>query len=182
MPSPYGLETIDSCLGCKVRESFLFCNLSAASLQQLDKIKSVASYPRGAFLFLEEQPCRGVFVLCQGRVKLYTSSSDGRNIILRICQPGELLGVSAAVSGRTYLATAETAEPVQANFFPREDFINFLREHGDAAFRAAQVLSFDYHATYEMVRTLGIAHSTPEKMARLILRWAASTKSNGKKG
>jgi len=182
LSSPYGLDIIDSCLGCRVRESFLFCSLSGPALQKLDEIKSVATYPRGAFLFLEGQPCRGVFILCQGRVKLFTSSSEGKDIILRIAQPGEVLGLSAAVYGRPYLATAETTEPTQANFFRRDDFVNFLREHGDAAFRAAQVLSYDYHAAYEMVRTLGIAHSTPEKLARLILRWAAAAKQHGKNG
>lgn len=182
MTSPYNLGIIDSCLTCKARESFLFCNLSPAALQKLDEIKSVATYPRGAILFMEEQPCRGVFVLCQGSVKLFTSSSEGKDIILRIAEPGEVLGLSAAVHGRPYLATAETAEPTQATFFRRDDFVNFLREHGDAAFHATQVLSFNYHAAYEMVRTLGITHSTPEKLARLILRWGASSKQHEKNG
>jgi CRP/FNR family cyclic AMP-dependent transcriptional regulator len=183
MPTaPYNLEIIDSCLTCKARESFLFCNLPEATLKKLDAIKSVATYPQGAFLFMEEQPCRGVFILCQGRVKLYTSSSEGKDIILRIAHPGEVLGLSAAVYERPYLATAETAEPAQVNFFRREDFVKFLRENSEASFRAAQVLSFDYHAAYEMVRTLGIAHSTPEKFARLILRLAGGPKQREKKG
>jgi len=182
MITPYGLDIVDSCVTCKARGGSLFCNLDSSALQKLDEIKSVATYPRGALLFMEEQPCRGVFVLCQGRVKLFTSSSDGKNIILRIAQPGEVLGLSAAVAGRPYLATAETVDPVQASLIRREDFVSFLREHDQAALHAAQVLSYDYYAAYEMVRTLGITHSTPEKLARLILQWAASAEPDAKNG
>jgi CRP-like cAMP-binding protein len=39
---------------------------------------AAASYPKGATLFVEGQKPRGVFILCNGRVKLSTSSADGR--------------------------------------------------------------------------------------------------------
>ncbi len=82
MISPYGVEIIESCLTCKARTDFLFCDLQPATLQLLETIHSVATYPKGALLFLEGQPARGVFVLCHGRAKLSTSSSDGKTLIL----------------------------------------------------------------------------------------------------
>ena len=181
-PSPYQLDILDSCLTCKVRESSFFCHLPRVALQKFDKLKSVATYPKGAFLFMEGQICRGVFVLCQGRVKLFASSSEGKNVILRVAHPGEVLGLSAAVAGRPYLATAKTIEPAQANFVVCEDFLTFLRQHGEAALRAAQVLSYYYYAAYETIRTLGIAHSASEKLAHLILGWPASTEQRAEGG
>ena len=182
MSSPYGLAIVESCLMCKVRESSLFCNLPRPTLQEFDELKSMATYPKGAFLFMEGQPCRGVFILCQGRVKLFTSSTDGKSVILRIAQPGEVLGLSGAVAERPYLATAETIEPAQANFIPRENFVNFLRQHGDAALRAAEVLGYDYQAAYETIRTLGITNSAPEKLAHVILGWEAGTEQRANGG
>ena len=90
---------------------------------------------------MEGQPARGVFILCAGHVKLSTSSSDGRTLILRISEPGDLLGLPATISGRPYEVTADVIEPAQANFISQPDFLNFLREHGDAALRVAQELS-----------------------------------------
>jgi CRP/FNR family cyclic AMP-dependent transcriptional regulator len=179
MRSPYGLDIIESCLGCKLREDYLFCNLSPVALRTLDSIKSIAAYPAGAVLFLEGQPARGIFVLCNGRAKLSTSSADGKTIILRIAEAGEVLGLSATVSGKPYEVTAETLEPSQANFVNRSDFLNFLRGHGDAALRIAEELSNNYHAAYSEVRALGLSTSASEKLSRLLLEWSDKGKRSG---
>src|SRR5579872_888234 len=78
MRAPYGLNILDNCLTCPVREEHLFCNLSQPALQKLNEIKSTAVYPKEAVLFIEGQQPRGVFVLCTGKVKLSTSSSVGK--------------------------------------------------------------------------------------------------------
>ena len=176
--SPYGLDIIESCLTCKMREDYLFCNLSVASTKALENIKSTAAYPKGAILFVEGQNPRGVFVLCHGRAKLSTSSADGKTIILKIAEPGEILGLSATVSGKSYEVTAELMEPSQANFITRQDFLNFLRDHGDASLRVAEQLSQNYHSAYEEIRSLGLSHSASEKLAKLLLEWAKE--GNGK--
>jgi len=180
--SPYGLDIIESCLTCKMREDYLFCNLSPASTKTLENIKSTAAYPKGAILFVEGQSPRGVFVLCHGRAKLSTSSADGRTIILKIAEPGEILGLSATVSGKSYEVTAELMEPSQANFITRQDFLNFLRDHGDASLRVAEQLSQNYHSAYEEIRSLGLSHSAAQKLAKLLLEWAQDGKNKDGKG
>lgn len=180
--SPYGLDIIESCLTCKMREDYLFCNLSVPSTKALEAIKSTAAYPKGALLFVEGQNPRGVFVLCHGRAKLSTSSADGKTIILKIAEPGEILGLSATVSGKAYEVTAELMEPSQANFITRQDFLNFLRDHGDASLRVAEQLSQNYHSAYEEIRSLGLSHSASEKLAKLLLEWAHDDKGKDSKG
>ena len=46
-----------------------------------------SAYPPGAVLLVEDQAARGIFVLCQGRVKLSLCSRDGKTLILRIAEP-----------------------------------------------------------------------------------------------
>ena len=84
MRAPYGLNIIDNCLICPVREEHLFCNLPLPAVQKLNEIKSTAVYPKSTMLFIEGQQPRGVFVLCAGKAKLFTSSSDGKTIITKI--------------------------------------------------------------------------------------------------
>src|ERR1700687_5656728 len=99
MRSPYGLQIIENCVTCPHKESRLFCDLAPAALQRLSEITASATYPKGATLFVEGQSSRGVFVLCAGHVKLSTSSSDGKTLILRISAPGDLLGLLATLFG-----------------------------------------------------------------------------------
>lgn len=173
MRAPYGLEIIESCFSCPHREDRLFCNLPPTAVQGLASITSPASYPKGATLFVEGQSPRGVFILCNGRIKLSTSSADGKSLIVRIAEPGEVLGLPATVTGKPYELTAEVIEPAQANFIARQDFLAFLREHGEAALRVAQQLGETYHSAIAEMRTIGLSHSVGEKLARFLLDLSA---------
>ncbi|MFZ0639569.1 MAG: Crp/Fnr family transcriptional regulator [Candidatus Acidiferrales bacterium] len=184
MKTPYGLQIIESCLACPMTKDRLFCNLSTRALEGLDAISSSATYPKGAVLFVEGQEPRGVFVICNGRVKLSANSADGKALILRIADPGEVVGLPGTISGKPYEVTAEALEPIQANFIPKDVFLKFLREHGEAALRVAEILSDIYHATYQEVRYLGLSGSAAEKLARFVLDLAseqrpAGSESNG---
>jgi CRP/FNR family transcriptional regulator, cyclic AMP receptor protein len=124
-------------------------------------------------LFVEGQAPRGVYIIGSGRVKLTTTSRDGKTLILRIAEPGEVLGLHATVSGRPCELTGETLQPCQLDFLRREDFLRFLQNHADACLNAAQHLSKNCQSAYEMIRSLGLSHSVGEKLARLLLEWAA---------
>src|SRR5499427_7617491 len=171
MRAPYGLNILDNCLTCSVREEHLFCNLSVHAGQRLNEIKSTAVYPKGAMLFIEGQQPRGVFVLCAGKAKLSTSSREGKTIITKLSEAGDVLGLNAVVSNRPYEVSAEMMEPGQANFIPRESLLQFLREHGEVALRVAELLSRNYYSAYEEIRTLGLTSSPAEKFAKLLLSW-----------
>jgi CRP/FNR family cyclic AMP-dependent transcriptional regulator len=173
MRAPYGLEIIESCITCPHREERLFCNLPPAAVQRLATITSASSYPKGATLFVEGQAPRGVFILCAGRVKLSTSSADGKTLIMRISDPGEVLGLPATVTGQPYELTADVIEPAQANFIPRAEFLNFLREYGEAALHVAQQLGETYHSAIAEMRAIGLSHSAGEKLARFLLELCA---------
>jgi CRP/FNR family transcriptional regulator len=178
MRSPYGLNILDDCVACPVREEHLFCNLSLPALQKLNEIKSTAVYPKSAVLFIEGQRPRGVFVLCTGKAKLSTSSSEGKTIITEISEPGNVLGLNATVSNHPYEVTAEMIEPGQANFIARDALLQFLRENGEVSLRVAEQLSRNYYVAYEGIRTLGLTSSPAEKFAKLLLSWEVG-KTNG---
>ena len=180
MRAPYGLTILDNCVTCPIREEHLFCNLSLPAVQKLNEIKSTAVYPKSAMLFIEGQQPRGVFVLCTGKAKLSTSSREGKTIIIKISEPGDVLGLNATISNHPYEVTAEMIEPGQANFITRDALLHFLREHGEVALRVAEQLSQNYYTAYEEIRTLGLATSPAEKFAKLLLSWD-SGQTNGSK-
>lgn len=173
MSTPYGLEIAESCVFCKLRQSGFFCDLPKGSIEHLDKIKYASAFPQGSILFVEGQAPRGIYIICSGRVKLTTTSRDGKTLILRIAQPGEVLGLHGTVSGKPYELTAETLQPCQLDFIKRDDFMRFLQVHADACLNAAQQLSQNCQNAYEMIRSLGLSHSVSEKLARLLLEWAS---------
>jgi len=179
MTAPYGLKILDDCVSCPVKTAHPFCNLPLPAAQRLQGIKSTAVYPKGTMLFIEGQQPLGVFVLCMGKAKLSTSSREGRTIITKIAEGGDILGLNGAISNVPYEVTAEMMEPGQANFIPREPLIQMMREFPEVALRIAQQLSRNYFAAHEQIRTLGLATSQSERFAKLLLQWSIKTQDNG---
>ncbi|HZQ22756.1 MAG TPA: Crp/Fnr family transcriptional regulator [Terriglobales bacterium] len=171
--SPYGLPVVDHCQNCKLRNSKFFCNLSQPAVKSLDAIKHTTAYPEGALVLMEGQAARGVYLVCHGRVKMYTTNSEGKTLILKIAQAGEIIGMHSVVSGTAHELTVETLQPSQLAYISREDFLRFLKENGDACLQAAQHLSRDCQSAYDVIRSIGLSHSASEKLARLLLQFSA---------
>jgi len=180
MNTPYGLEIIESCLTCKLRKDKWFCCLSPEMLKSFSAASHLNIYPGGALLFVEGQMPRGVLVLCSGKVKLSTTSREGKVLILKIAEAGEPLGLSAVISGTPYEVTAETAGPCQVNFIEREALMRMLEKNGEIGLHSAQALSKEFQSAYRDIHELVLARSSAGKLARLLLSWTAGReKENG---
>lgn len=151
-------------------------------MQNLEALKISNMYPRGSVLFIEGQPSQGVYILCQGRIKLSTCSRDGKVIILQIAEPGEVLGLSAVISDSSYEVTAEVIEPCQISFVRKSDFLRLLRENTDACLNAVKQLSHNYQTAHLQICSLGLSSSVADKLAKLFLSWCGSNGSGSYNG
>ncbi len=172
MRTPYGLEIIESCMGCKVSREGFFCRFSKPALRSIDAASHHSVMPAEALLFVEGQTPRGIFVLCSGTVKLSTTSKDGKVLILKQAEAGEVLGLSAAISNTNYEMSAETATPCQVNFISRQDLMALLQKESEAGVHAAVWLSREFQGAYRDIHDLVLARSSSGKLARLLLACA----------
>jgi CRP/FNR family transcriptional regulator, cyclic AMP receptor protein len=172
MKTPYGLEIIENCSQCFCRKAGFFCAMSSGVVESLDQVSHHSTMPAGAILFVEGQVSRGIFILCSGKVKLSTASREGKVLILKTVEAGEVLGLSAAVSGLSYEMTAETATPCQLNFVGRKDLLEMLHAHSEVGVHAAESLSSDFQSAYRDIRDLVMARSSEGKLARLLLSFS----------
>ena len=116
MHSPYGMDLVENCLACNLCSEGFFCRLPKADMEAFQKIKFTVAYPAGAILFVESQACRGIYILCRGRVKLSASSSQGQTLIFKVAKPGEVLGLNATVSGTPHESDGRNWPAVSAEF------------------------------------------------------------------
>lgn len=180
MKSPYGFEIQENCVVCPFRTTREFCNVSPAALQQLQNLKFTSIYPAGTLLYIEGQAPRGAFILCNGRAKISTSSKQGKVIILKVAQAGEVLGLEASLANRPYEETAELLDSCQVNFIPTKQLIRYLAENSEAALKAAVQLTTDCRAAQEGIRCIGLSGCVEEKLARLLLAWVATAHEHHK--
>src|SRR5581483_2579458 len=163
---------LDGCAACKAKSEQAFCNLPPDTLQLLDQISLAVTYPAHVKLFSEDQPCRGVFILCSGKAKV-TASRGGKPLMLRVAESGDVLGLSAAFARRNYEVNAETLAPSVVRFMKREDFIRFLGSSSDALANVMRILSLEYQQALESLRNLGLLNTATARIAQLLLNICA---------
>ncbi len=133
-------------------------------------------------MFAEGQSPRGVLVLCSGRVKLSTASREGRILILKVASPGDVLGLSAALSGVPYEASAQTVTPCRLNFITRDHLDSFLSRNADAGLHAARSVSKEYQDACLEIQEILLAPSSAGKLAKLLLAWADGDRKGDAQG
>lgn len=132
-------------------------------------------FEAGATLFEESTPVRNVHVLCHGKVKLVSTSRQGKSLVLKIAQPGDVLGLGAALAGVLHEVTALTMEPVQVKSIPRSELLAFLDRHAEGGVHAARIVSAEYESAFYGARRLALSSSSAAKLASLLLEWGNSS-------
>ena len=175
MKSPYGLDIVEDCARCTLSRSGFFCGFSQTAKIALNRISHKSTLPAGAILFVEGQSPRGVFVLCSGRVNLSTTSREGKILILKTAEAGECLGLSAAISGVGYEATAETATPCQLNYVDRKHVLELIASESEVGMHATQCLSREFQTAYRDIHDLVLTRTSSGKLAKLLLSHSPSS-------
>jgi CRP/FNR family cyclic AMP-dependent transcriptional regulator len=164
----------DKCTDCHTRNLRLFCNLHEEAQRRFDEIGVPMSLPGRSILFEEGQRANSVFVLCEGQLKLSTTSREGRTMILRLAGPGDVLGLSATVGNLPHEVTAETLEPTYLKSVRKDDFLEFLENFAEAGQNAARTLAKEYHDVFLDARRLALSGSAAGRLAQLLTEWAHS--------
>lgn len=165
------LQIQHTCGDCGLRTENFFCQLPAAELARFEALKVTKAYPKGTLLFIEGQRPAGIYMLCQGQVKLSTCSSDGKIIILGIAGPGDVLGLSAVIADVECEVTAEVLEICQVNFVPKDAFLNLIKEDPAVCLSAVRQLGSSYQTAHKMICSLGLSESVFVKLGKLLLSW-----------
>ena len=180
MNTPYGLQVAENCSSCKLKRNGWYCALSSDLTSSFSQYSHLTAYPGNAILFVEGQVSRGAFVLCSGKVKLSTTSREGKVLVLKIVQPGEIVGLSAMISGEPYEVTAETVGPCLVNFVEREGLLRLMERSGELGLRSALAVSREFQSAYRDIHDLILVRSSSGKLARLLLSWVSNESASAR--
>jgi len=122
---------VDSTSHALVDRSFLAL-IDDAELSALETIGVRRSFARGSALMFEHEPGERVMVILSGRVKV-SRITEGREVLLSIRDPGDLIGDLSFIDGEPRIATVTALERVEALVLP----VRALRAHLEVTPRVA---------------------------------------------
>ena len=97
-----------------------FAALDARERTSLRALAIARHYDRGDVLFHRGDDPGAAHVLLEGRAKVSLHSESGREILVSIAGPGELIGEIAAVAGRPRTATVRALDAVRSLALPAD--------------------------------------------------------------
>lgn len=129
------------CLFCNKFPGEVFSAATPEHVAALVNVKQCNVYKKGQVIFQEGSHPYGIHCINTGKVKLSHSGDEGRDQIIRLVKPGDLIGYKALISNEPYTATATVLEDSAVCFIPRDIFLQLLQKDTTLSLRMMQILT-----------------------------------------
>jgi len=108
-------------------------------LDELVRLGPARQFAKGAIVVSEGEPALSMYVIQQGRLRVYVSDEDGRDVELNVLGPGEYFG-ELMLDGQVRSASVIALTPARLTMIGRADFERILMQRPDIAFHVIQHL------------------------------------------
>jgi CRP/FNR family transcriptional regulator len=119
----------------------LFNGLPEDQLSAIRQIAVEKQFNKGQTIFSEGDETKGFFVVVAGRVKIYKVSSEGKEQILHIFEPGQSFGEVTVFTGQQLPANAQTLSKTRILLFPRSAFVDLITANPSLALNLLAIMS-----------------------------------------
>ncbi len=154
-----------------LQENDLFRDMSKEQLQAMAEQAPMKRVSAGTVFYSAEQPAEVLFILKQGRVRIYQLSVEGRALTTGILEAGSIFGEMALVGQRLHDSYAEAMDPCLLCLMSREDVNTMILGDARVAKRLVEILGERLAEAQEALSAMAFKH-TPERLAGLLLRRA----------
>lgn len=151
-----------------VRGAPLFTALDDAAATALRVSMETVRLPKGATLFSEGDEGTNLYVIVEGKLKLGTSSGDGRENLLSILGPGEMFGELSLFDAGPRTSTATAVTDVRLLSLGHNQVIPWITAHPQVALHLLERLAQRLRRTNEVVGDL-VFSDVPGRVAKALL-------------
>ena len=113
--------------------------LPPSLLEELVRLGPARHYPKGSIIVTDGEPALSMYVIQQGRLRVYVSGDDAREVELNVLGAGEYFG-ELMLDGQVRSASVIALTPARLTMIGRADFERTLMQRPDIAFHVIQHL------------------------------------------
>ena len=122
-----------NCFNCDSRLHSVFCKISDNDVLNVNLNKNRLVYNKGDILFHRDTLPLGIFIIEKGKVKIYKYAGNGREQIIRLTKPGDIIGYRAILNGTSYTSTAEALEETEICFLSKDLFWDIMKNNSSVS-------------------------------------------------
>jgi CRP-like cAMP-binding protein len=156
------------CDQCESKDKGIFCQLQDLSLNKVSSNKVMNTYKKGQTIFFQGNPPFGLYCINSGKIKITNTGNDGKESILRIAGPGDVLGHRSLFSEETYHATATVIEDAVICFLDKKFIYKAIEAEPTVATNLIQKLSREMGSAEARAAAMS-QKNVRERLAELLL-------------
>ncbi len=155
-----------------------FAQLGPAELKCVREYIAARDFAKGELVMLEGEPCRGLYLVRSGSVRVFKTSPDGREQVLRVVEAGDSFNEVPNFDGGPNPASAETLEPSTIYLIRRAHLLQLIQQYPAIAMALLRVFAGRLRHLTTMVEDLSFKHVT-SRLAKILLEYAAGPAAEG---
>jgi len=159
-------------------QHFLFGKLSTDEIEPLIGYTQVEQHPAGRKIFDKGSRAQSVIAVLRGSIKISSLSSDGKEVLLRIINRGEIFGEIGVLDGEERSAHAAAMTDCELLVLNRGDFLRMLKNRADLCIIMLRILCRRLRQTSEQVEDVVFRH-LESRVAKALLQLAESVGLHG---
>lgn len=148
-----------------------FSELDPTALKLVSEAILHHTYEEGQFIFMEGEPCIGLYVVEQGWARAVKISATGREQVIRFVGPGDVFNEVGVMAGGVNVVTVEAMEPVKLLIIQRDVLLDLVDQHPTLAKALIENLAKRVLYAMNLVASLSL-HSVESRLARFLLTQA----------
>lgn len=146
----------------------LFGGLPEATLAAIAGAMRPETFTSGQTMFSRNEDGAGLYLVTSGRVKLSVVSQDGRELTLRLAEPGDIIGEIAALDAGPRTADAVAAGKVTAQLLSPADLSRLMDSHPGIARSALRLVCSRLRDTTTQLEEIAL-YPIERRVARFLL-------------
>jgi CRP/FNR family transcriptional regulator len=145
-----------------------FKSLNADILNEIKVLLKEETYQAGENIFFEGDKSKGIYFVEEGTVKVYKSSKDGREQILKLIYRGDSFNDVTVFVKDVNPASAEAVTAVKLYLLSRENIVNLIYKHPEISLNIIKSMAEKLRYLTSAIEDLSLKH-TQERIAKILL-------------
>ena len=147
----------------------LFHGLSDETLAEIEQHGSIKSFRKNAIIINQDDETYSLYVILSGRVKVFVSGEDGREVVLNYQSAGDYFGDLALIDKQPRVASVITTEPSKFMIISRDDFMTCLSRNPEIAINLMKPMTSRMRMLAQNVSSLALM-DVYGRVARVLLQ------------
>lgn len=131
------------------------------AMKEIAEGRNVNKYKKKQIIYTEGNHPVRLFYVLKGKVKIYKTNEDGKELVTELCSPGDFLGHIALLEGTVYKDSAEAIDETELAVIPKSDFDELLHNDYEVARRFIELLAKNISEKEKQL--LGMAYNSLRK-------------------